>query len=105
MRFASAQWNAVLGDGAWLRHAAHANHHAHKLSAALTTLGCKLVAPTEANGVFVEFAPATVAVLEARGWHFYKFVGDHGYRLMCSWDTQAADIDAFLADARAALLK
>lgn len=105
MRFAAAQWNAILRDGAWRRHAAHANHQARKLSAALTALGCQLVTPTEANGVFVEFAPATVAALEARGWHFYKFVGAHGYRLMCSWETADADIAAFLTDARAALGK
>ena len=105
MRFASAQWAAVLRDGAWLRHAAHANHQAAKLSAGLVALGAKLVAPTEASGVFVELAPAAVAALEARGWHFYKFVGEHGYRLMCSWETQDADIAAFLADARIALGK
>ena len=105
MRFAAAQWNAILSDGAWRRHAAHANHQARKLSAALTALGCQLVTPTEANGVFVEFAPATVAALEARGWHFYKFVGAHGYRLMCSWETADTDIAAFLKDARAALGK
>ena len=74
-------------------------------ASALTALGCPLVAPTEANGVFVEFAPATVAALEARGWHFYPFVGAHGYRLMCSWETADADIAAFLTDARAALGK
>ena len=102
MRFASAQWVAVLRDGAWLRHAAHANRQAQALSAGLKALGFALVAPTEANGVFVELPPAVVAALEARGWHFYKFVGAHGYRLMCSWETQDADVAALLADARAA---
>lgn len=99
MRFASAQWSAVLADGAWLRHAAHANAQAAKLSAGLVALGASLIVPTEANGVFVELAPLAVAALEAHGWHFYKFVGEHGYRLMCSWDTQDSDITAFLADA------
>jgi threonine aldolase len=105
MRFAAAQWNAVLRDGTWLRHAAHANHQAKKLSTALSALGCHLAAPTEANGVFVELASATVATLEARGWHFYKFVGEHGYRLMCSWDTQDGDIAALLEDASVALVR
>jgi threonine aldolase len=102
MRFAGAQWAAVLQDGAWLRHAAHANRMARKLAEGLVALGCPLVAPTEANGVFVELAPSKVAALEARGWHFYKFVGEHGYRLMCSWATTEAEVAAFLADARAA---
>jgi threonine aldolase len=100
MRFASAQWEAVLRDDTWLRHAAHANRQAAKLSAGLAALGAKLVLPTEANGVFVELAPAAVAALEARGWRFYKFVGEHGYRLMCSWETQDADVAGFLADAK-----
>ncbi len=100
-RFASAQWAAVLRDGAWLRHAAHANRLARTLSAGLQRLGFALVEPTEANGVFVRLAPAVYAALEVRGWHFYKFVGDDGYRLMCSWDTREADVAAFLADAAA----
>ena len=101
MRFASAQWTAVLRDGAWLRHAAHANRQAHALSAGLRALGFALVSPTEVNGVFVEMPPGAVHALEARGWHFYKFVGDHGYRLMCSWQTQESEVAAFLADAAA----
>jgi len=102
MRFAAAQWAAVLRDGAWLRHGAQANRQARALAEGLTALGFKLVAPVEANGVFVELPPALFAALEARGWHFYKFVGEHGYRLMCSWETQDADVAEFLADARAA---
>ena len=101
MRFAGAQWAAVLRDGAWLRHAAHANRQARVLAAGLQRLGYVLIAPTEANGVFVEFAPPVVAALVARGWQFYRFVGAHGYRLMCAWDTRDEDIAAFLADAAA----
>lgn len=101
MRFATAQWVAVLREGAWLRHAAHANRQARMLADGLRALGMKLVAPTEANGVFVELPPRVFAALEARGWHFYKFVGEHGYRLMCSWDTRDEEVAAFLADAKA----
>lgn len=102
MRFAGAQWEAVLQDGAWLRHAAHANRQAQKLAAGLRELGYALLVPNEVNGVFVELPPKVYAALEARGWHFYKFVGEHGYRLMCSWETRAEDVAAFLADARVA---
>lgn len=100
MRFASAQWAAVLRDGAWRRHGAHANHQAKALSAGLVALGFPLVTPTEANGVFVELPPAVVTGLEQRGWHFYRFVGEHGYRLMCSWATREEDVAAFLQDVR-----
>ncbi|MBI5771262.1 MAG: threonine aldolase [Verrucomicrobia bacterium] len=105
MRFASAQWHAVLRDGAWLRHAAHANRQAATLAAGLKKLGLKLLAPVQANGVFVELRPALHRALERRGWHFYKFVGAHGYRLMCSWDTRDEEVAAFLADVRAAQKK
>jgi threonine aldolase len=101
MRFAGAQWAAVLRDGAWLRHAAHANRHARVLSAGLQRLGYALIAPTEANGVFVELSPRMVSALGDRGWQFYRFVGEHGYRLMCAWDTREEDVTAFLADAAA----
>jgi threonine aldolase len=100
MRFASAQWAAVLREGAWLRHAAHANRQAQKLAAGLVALGFALVEPVEVNGVFVRLPPAVFAALAARGWHFYKFIGEDGYRLMCSWDTRDEDVAAFIADAR-----
>jgi len=45
--------------------------------------------------------PAVYAGLTERGWHFYKFVGEHGYRLMCSWETRDEEVAAFLADAKA----
>ena len=32
-----------------------------------------------------------------RGWQFYGFIGG-GYRFMCSWATQIADIDALAVD-------
>lgn len=104
MRFASAQWAAVLRDGAWLRHADHANRLARILADGLQGLGLTLIAPTEANGVFVEMPGALVHGLEARGWRFYRFVGEHGYRLMCSWATKEHEVEAFLADAREVLV-
>jgi threonine aldolase len=102
MRFASAQWAAVLRDGAWLRHAAHANRQARTLASKLCALGFSLTAPTEANGVFVRLPPDVASGLEARGWRFYRFGGEHSYRLMCSWQTRDSEIDAFVADARSA---
>jgi threonine aldolase len=102
MRFAAAQWCGMLEGGAWLRHAAHANAIAQKLATALRGLpGFRLLAEPEANGVFVNLPPATVAALTARGWHFYKFIGEHGHRLMCSWATPPEAVDRFIADLRA----
>ena len=104
MRFASAQWCGMLESGAWVRHAAHANAMAQKLAAALRAVpGVKLIGAPAVNSVFVELPPATYAALNTRGWHFYKFIGEHGYRLMCSWATPAAAIERFVADVKAAV--
>ena len=102
MRFAAAQWDALLRDGAWLRHAGHANAMARQLAAAVRAQpSLRLLAEPEANGVFVELPPAVYAALTARGWHFYRFIGEHGYRLMCAWDTTEQQVAAFTADLQA----
>ena len=63
--------------------------------------GLTLLAEPEANGVFVQLAPAAHAALTGLGWQFYRFIGEHGYRLMTSWATTPAQVDAFLTDVRA----
>ncbi len=101
MRYLAAPWIGVLQDGAWLRHAAHANAMARRLAGALDGVpGTRLLAPVEANGVFVDLPLPLIAALRARGWHFYEFLGDTGVRLMCAWDTPAASVDALAADVR-----
>lgn len=106
MRFAAAQWVGALSNGAWLRHAAHANAAARHLAEGLRGLpSLRLLHEPAVNGVFVEMPPAVFAALEARGWHFYKFIGEHGYRLMTSWAATHAEVDAFLADAARAVKK
>jgi threonine aldolase len=102
MRFAAAQWIALLRDGAWLRNGAAANARARQLASAVRSLpSLRLIMEPEANGVFVELPPDVYAALAARGWHFYRFSGEHGYRLMCAWDTTEQDVAAFTADLRA----
>jgi threonine aldolase len=103
-RFASAQWCAILESGAWLRHAAHANAQTQKLATALRALpGVTLLHPPEVNAVFVQLPPLAAAAMLAHGWHFYLFIGEHGYRLMCSWATTDAAITTFIADLKSAL--
>ena len=99
MRFLTAPWVGLLEDGAWLRHAQHANACAARLEAALSAVpGVKLLFPRQANAVFIELALTHAEALRARGWKFYTFIGDSGQRLMCAWDTQESDVDAFVAD-------
>jgi threonine aldolase len=101
MRFIAAPWIAVLETGAYLRHAEHANQCAALLERGLRSIpGIRIMFPRQANSVFVQFPPETAEALQARGWHFYTFIGLGGARLMCSWDTTESDVNAFLADIR-----
>lgn len=97
-RFAAAQWCGMLEHGAWLRHAAHANAMAQRLAAALRAAGGRLTLEPQANGVFAELTAAQAGALAARGWQFHRFIGETGYRLMCSWATAPETVDRFAAD-------
>ena len=102
MRFLSAPWLGILADGAWLRHAAHANAMARRLADGLrNTPGARMLFPVEANGVFVELPQPVLEGLRNRGWRFYTFIGAGGARFMCAWDTTPASVDALLADIHA----
>ena len=104
MRFLAAPWLGILEDGAWLRHAAHANAMARRLADGLASVPqARLLAPVEANGVFVDLPKPAIDALHDKGWRFYVFIGETGARLMCSWDTSADAVDRFLADLRVAL--
>jgi threonine aldolase len=99
MRYLSAPWLGLLKDGAWLKHAGHANDCAARLEAGLKVIpGVEILFPREANAVFARMPDRLISGLYARGWSFYDFIGAGGCRLMCSWDTTFADVDAFLAD-------
>lgn len=103
MRYLAAPWVGVLETGAWLQHAAHANASARRLAAGLRRIpGVRLLEPVEANELFLTFPPRTRRRLSTRGWGFHAFPAVDGDRLVCSWATTDAEIDAFLADARAA---
>jgi threonine aldolase len=104
MRFLAAPWVGMLRDGAWLRHAAHANQMARRLRAALEQIPqTKILYPTQANSVFIEMPSQVVASLRQIGWKFYDFIGSGGCRLMCAWDTTAEDVDRFAADVKQVL--
>jgi threonine aldolase len=104
MRFLSAPWVGLLTDGAWLRHATHANAMAALLEERLRDLpGVRLLFPRQANGVFAELPPQAIATLRAKGWLFYTFIGAGGCRFMCSWDIQPSDVEALAVDLKQAL--
>ena len=102
MRFSAAQWIGLVQDGAWLRHATHANRIAHFLETQLRTIrSLKIAFPRQANSVFVEMPPALVRRLHQRGWQFYTDVGPGAARLMCSWDSTEQDVTALVRDIKA----
>lgn len=102
-RYLSAPWVGMLEDGAWLRHARHANACAQELARRLDALpGVTVLRPVHGNAIFVEIPPVAAQAMQARGWAFYLFTDRH-YRLMCSWATQPAQIDAFVHELAALL--
>lgn len=104
MRFLSAQWVGMLEGGAWLRYGTHANAMTQRLARELKQIpGLKLITEPEVNAVFVELAPEVARRLHDAGWHFYNFIGAHGYRLMCSWDTREDDLARFVTDVKKAI--
>ncbi|SMH49717.1 L-threonine aldolase [Rathayibacter oskolensis] len=108
MRFISAQFLAMLGDGSgvplWLRSARHANAMAARLRSHLDDAvaagrieGLAFTQPTQANAVFATL-PAGVADRLREGYRFYDWNPATGeVRWVCSFDTTEADIDAFTA--------
>jgi threonine aldolase len=104
MRFLSAPWRGLLREGAWLRHAGHANSMARELAQRLAAIpGVSLMFPAQANAVFAAMPETTLDRLRAAGWLFYTFIGLGGARFMCAWDTTSAHVDALVADAAQAM--
>jgi threonine aldolase len=91
----------MLREGAWLRHATHANEMARLLESRIRGLpNVSIAYPVQTNAVFASIPTPIVQELYARGWKFYTNVGVDYARLMCSWDTTAHDVESFAADLR-----
>jgi threonine aldolase len=111
-RFIAAQLEAFLADGLWLGLASHANGMADRLAASLTSLSLAPVWKVEANLVFVLLPVSLHEHLQAAGAQYYAFHSDSlpggkdipaGHvlaRLVTSFATSEADIEAFAAHAK-----
>ena len=100
MRFVSAQFEALLADGLWLRLAAQANAMAARLAEGLAQIpDARLLHPVEANELFVLMPEPRIAVLERAGFLFYRWECAEGpcIRLVTAFDTEPAHIDGLLA--------
>lgn len=94
MRFASAQLMAYVEDDLWLRLARQSNAAAAALAERIRPLaGARLLAPVQANELFVEMAPAAITALEEAGFLFYRR-GAGTARFVCRWDTREDEVAA-----------
>jgi threonine aldolase len=100
MRFASAQLIAYIENGLWLEMARASNRIASRIAAGLRDIqGVHLVAPVEANELFLELSSATMDALEADGFQFYRRSKSLA-RFVCRFDTTEAEADALVAALR-----
>lgn len=98
-RFLSAQMEAYLTGGLWLRLAAQANAMGQRLATGLRERQVT-VPDAPANMLFPEWARGTHDRLEASGAVYYRFPAPEGReraRLVASWSTTEADVDRFLS--------
>lgn len=94
-RYIAAQFVASLQNGLWLETARSANAAAARLAAAMGALpGVSLLAPPQSNILFFHTPPAWHGAL--REWTDFDLEADGSIRLVTSWDTTDAQIDAFV---------
>jgi len=97
MRFASAQLIAYVENGFWLDMARASNATAARIAAGLRdNSSASLLAPVEANELFLELPSAAMDALEADGFQFYRRSRSLA-RFVCRFDTTEAEADALVA--------
>ena len=97
MRFPAAQLIAYVENGLFLRLAAHANELASQLGRELAAMpGMRLIAPVEANLVFVAMPEPAIEALAAAGVRFARRRGGV-IRLVTRFDGTPAEVDQFIA--------
>lgn len=98
-RFLSAQMEAYLTDGLWLKLATKANAMGQRLASGLRARGAT-VPDTPANMMFPEWAEGAHDRLAAAGAVYYRMPAPEGRercRLVTSWSTTEDHVDSFLA--------
>jgi threonine aldolase len=97
-RYLAAQILAMLDSGVWLRNARAANAAAARLAEAAGPE--RQLLPVQVNELFIRVTPQEAATLRAQGFDFYDW-GPGEARLVTSWDSDPADVDALAAAIRA----
>jgi len=100
MRFASAQLIAYVENGLWLEMARASNEIAARIAAGLRDIpAARLLAPIEANEIFLELPDGAMDALERDGFQFYRRSRTLA-RFVCRFDTTEAEADALIAALR-----
>lgn len=101
LRFAAAQFCALLEDGLWRKNAEHANAMAKLLEANAREAGVDVVYPVQANAVFARL-PRLAIERARKKFRFYDWdERENLVRWMCAWDTKKDDVLAFARALRA----
>src|SRR5271156_3043782 len=97
MRFASAQLMAYIENGLWLHLAGQSNAAAARIAAGIASIReIKLLAPVEANELFLELPEGVMDALEADGFLFYRRSATLA-RFVCRFDLTDGEADALIA--------
>jgi threonine aldolase len=101
MRFASAQFEALLSGGLWLKNARHANRMAKLLEKEVRkTPQVRIVYEVEANGVFAQIPQNAIAKLRKRYFFYVWNQAESVVRWMCSFDSTVEDVSQFASFVR-----
>jgi threonine aldolase len=98
-RYLSAQMEAYLDGGLWLRLATHANHMAERLAMGIMSVpGAGIVRPVDANMLYAWFPTAAHGRFQKAGLDDFGLATspERPARLVTSWATTGAEVDAFI---------
>jgi threonine aldolase len=95
-RYAAAQLLAYIESGLWRRNAERSNQLARRIGAAGAE---RLLAPVEANEVFIRLGDENKRELRAAGFEFYDWGPERSgeARFVVSWDQPEEDVGALCA--------
>ncbi len=101
MRFVSAQLDAYLTDELWLANARHANAMMRRIKDGLANVpGVTFEGNAPGNLTFARLPLPTIDALKQAGFVFYDEGGGR-IRLVTAFNTDPADVDRFVATAKA----
>ena len=98
-RLLGVQFQAMLEDDLWLQMASHANRLAEKLSQGIQKAGYSLYVASPTNQIFPILPKEKIeALAQDFSFEFTAHVDENSdaIRLVTSWATEEAQVDAFL---------